>query len=62
MIEKKGTYCFVVYSAKDDLPVGCYDTYCEITDHLGISRPSIWRALRDHCLIYGQYYIDKVLL
>lgn len=62
MIEKKGSYCFMVYSAKDDLPVGCYDTYQQIMDALDLARPTVWRAIYDHALIKGKYYIEKVLL
>jgi len=62
MIEKKGSYCFMVYSARDGLPVGCYDTYQQIMDALDLARSTIWRAIYDGCLVKGKYYIEKVLL
>ena len=62
MIEKKGTYCFMVYSAKDDLPVGCYDTYKEVMDALDLAKATVWRAIYDGVIVKGLYYIEKILL
>lgn len=62
MIECKGTYCFMVISAKDDLPVGVFDTYLELSKFYDISVPTIWRAIKYHALVKGKYYIEKILL
>ena len=62
MIEKKNTYCFVIYNVKDDLPCGCFDTYGELAKHFDMSKTTIWRAIKDRVPVKGKYYIEKVLL
>lgn len=52
----------MVISAKDDLPLGVFSTYQELAEFYDISVPTIWRAIKEGCLVKGKYYIEKILL
>lgn len=57
--------CYVVIDARDDLPIGVYDSYREIASKLQVALPTVWRSLK-----YGSrfklgksvVYVEKVLL
>ena len=57
----KQDVCYLVCSAKDDLPVAHFDRFSDVAIYLDISQATLARALKDRRCV-GGLYVEKVLL
>lgn len=58
---KEKSYCYMIISVRDDLPLGVFNTYAEALGYLGCSSRTFFNMLR-HKTQYKGMCAEKILL